>query len=315
MRLAALLLFAAMALAGVSAARACALFAHGFEDAAAVADDDLCALSDEFEDPATLGQWSRLYQIEGWPDQLEAWDIGLGRPGHMRLLPRSSAWYEDLRGVLVFKPVSGDFVVSTRFHASNRRRDGAPQSLYSLAGLFVRSPRPIVSPLQWTPGGENYVFLSAGSADAPGSYQYEVKTTENSQSVLQISPACSAPCAAVPAFELRAARLEGEHVILLRRDAGGVWQVHRRYRRADLPDDLQVGITAYTDWGSIIGAYWPHDSFGYNSRVLTGGNPDLLAEFDYLRYRRPRIPPALAGRDFSDPAAVSDAELLHVLAE
>jgi hypothetical protein len=234
---------------------ACPLFASNFEagDALQVF-DDLCALDDSFDDPATLADWQRLYQVEGWPfDQLETWDINATRAGHMTLMPYTSSWYQDLRGVLVFKAVAGDFVVSTRFQASNRAQTGAPNSLYSLAGLFIRTPRVISDPAQWTPGGENYVFLSAGAASDPGLYQHEVKTTIDSDSQLTISSACEQGCGPTPVFELRAARLEGGHFILLRRPEGGEWQVHRRFPRSDMPAGLQVGLTTYTDWASING--------------------------------------------------------------
>ncbi|HRQ65026.1 MAG TPA: hypothetical protein PKZ76_09210 [Xanthomonadaceae bacterium] len=307
-------------LLGGHATLACPLFASGFEAGELPpAADDLCPLSDEFDDSATLADWSRLYEVEGWPDQLENWDIAIGQAGHMTLLPYTSSWYEDLRGVLVFKPVTGDFVVSTRFTAGNRAQTGAPQALFSLAGLFIRAPRDIQSPDDWTPGGENYVFLSAGSADSPGNYQYEVKTTIDSESTLHITSACETTCDPLRTFELRAARLEGDHMIMLRREPGSTWQVHRRYPRNDLPENLQVGVTSYTDWGSIIGVYWPDDQFGHNNTVITDGNPDLLARFEYVRFRRPAIPAGLQGRNFSapfdpgDPTTVSDAELLSFL--
>ncbi len=315
-----LLLLVLLGLTGPAVA--CPLFQHGFENSLpAPAPDDLCPLSDDFENSASLSQWLRVYQTEGWPaDQLELWDIGATRAGHMSLMPYTSSWFEDLRGVLVHKLISGDFIVSTRFHANNRAGNGAPQSLYSLAGILVRAPRAITSPADWSPGGENYVFLSAGSADTPGSYQYEVKTTIDSDSQLHIEPACTGSCPGLPIFELRSARLEGEHIILLRRDFEGVWHIHRRYPRPDLPPTLQVGMTVYTDWASIDGVYWPDDPFGHNMTVITGGQPDLLAQFDHFDFRRPHIPPKLAGRNFSapydplDPATVSDAELLSFLA-
>ncbi len=314
-------LVAALALSASPALTACPIFADSFEAVLAPAlPDDLCVLSDDFEDPSTLAQWQRIYQVEGWPhDQLETWDIDQSAPGRMTLMPYTSSWFQDLRGVLVFKPVDGDFVVDTRFTATNRAGTGAPAALYSLAGLFIRTPRPISSPAQWTPGGENYVFLSAGAADTPGTYQHEVKTTIDSDSVLHITSACNPTCPAVPVFQLRAARLDGVHMILLRRPEGEQWLIHRRYRRDDFPPTLQVGMTSYTDWGSILGTYWPDDQFGHNITLITDGNPDLLARFEHIRFARPRVPPALQGRDFSapfdpgNPSTVSDAELLSFL--
>ncbi|OAB63116.1 hypothetical protein AY599_18070 [Leptolyngbya valderiana BDU 20041] len=300
---------------GSSVCMACPVFADRFEASLA---DPLSFLSDEFDDAASLGDWQRVWSLEGWPgDQLEEFSIG---GGELTMLPHTSAWFEDLRGVLAFKPVTGDFIVSTRFTASNRAESGAPNRLYSLAGLFVRGPRPITDPSQWTPGGENYVFLSAGSADQPGTFQYEVKTTENSLSTLTILDACGGACPSAPVFELLAARLEGEHFVLLRREPGSdQWQVHQRYRRSDLPETLQVGLTTYTDWNSINGPYWPSNQFAHNNTVITDGQPDLLARFQHVRFRSPRIPAELQGRDYSadydpgDPSTVSDADLLCLL--
>ena len=304
----------------VGNASACPIFASSFEDQPVGPAADLCDLSDEFDDAATLADWQRLFELEGWPgDQLEQVDIDTTRAGYLTMLPYTSSWFEDLKGVLMFKPVSGDFVVSTRFEATNRAATGAPQALYSLAGLFVRTPRAITEPADWTPGGENYIFLSSGSADTPGTFQYEVKTTINSNSILNISPACTGGCAGIPTFELRATRLETDHFILLRREQGGDWIVHRRFGRSDMPATLQVGLTTYTDWGSIDGPYWPGDQFGHNNTVITDGNPDLLAQFDHVRFQRPAIPIEFQGRDFSadydadNPATVSDQELLSFL--
>ena len=52
----------------------------------------------------------------------------------------------------------------------------------------------------------------------------------------------------------------------------------------------------------------------YNNTVLVGsGNPDLIARFDYIRFRRPDVLANLIGADLSDQSAVSDAELLGFL--
>lgn len=262
----------------------------------------LASLSDEFDDPATWSDWSRVFEVEGWGfDQLESADIGATEAGVLTLVPHSSSWFEDWRGVLVFKPVAGDFVVTTQLRVANRADDGAPASLYSLAGIMVRAPRE-VSPATWTPDGENYVFHSMGAADTPGSWQTEVKTTEDSTSVLQIH-------AGGPEATLRTARI-GPHLILLIRWPGMDWQVHRRYRRDDFPGMLQVGLTTYTDWATCESA----GVTTHNTTLLLGGNPDLQARFAYVRYAEPVVPPGLAGADLSDPAAVTDADLLGFLA-
>ncbi len=55
-------------------------FLSGFLSGSTSADDALSSLSDEFGSSASLAQWSRIHQVEGWnADQL----AGAGR-GHDR---------------------------------------------------------------------------------------------------------------------------------------------------------------------------------------------------------------------------------------
>lgn len=277
--------------------------------------DDLTILSDEFDATHTRTNWQRIYQVEGWGnDVLQQFDINTSRPGRMTMVPYTSSWYAEWRGELTFKTVTGDFVITTDVEPRNRAGNGAPGSQFSLAGIMVRTPRSMTSPAQWTAGGQNYVFLSLGAASNPGTYQYEVKTTSNSVSTLQIS-------GGVPRASIQVARI-GAHLIMLRRDQGGAWQVHRRYFRPDMPATLQAGLTVYTDWPVC-------ESVGFqyqNQYVLTNGlrlpngvtvagcSPDLVALFEYVRYARPQVPGNLAGANFSS-AAVSDAQLLSFLGE
>ena len=92
--------------------------------------DPLAALSDEFDDPSTLSAWQRLFVTEGWGfDQLEIHDIGATRAGWMTLVPYSSSWYQEWRGVLVHKLVSGDFIASMHIAIANRDGHAAPGTL------------------------------------------------------------------------------------------------------------------------------------------------------------------------------------------
>ncbi|MCC7494919.1 MAG: hypothetical protein IT204_21390 [Fimbriimonadaceae bacterium] len=261
---------------------------------------ELTAHSDEFEDPATHVNWLRIEQVEGsTANQLLAGDINQTRPGWLTLVPRAVVWYRDWRGPFLHQRVSGDFVVTARLAITNRAGTGAPRSQFSLAGLLVRTPRQ-VTPQTWTPGGENYVFLSLGAADRPGSYQWETKTTVNSDSQLRLIPAPGGE------GDVRIARV-GPHLIFLRREPGGAWQVHQRYHRPDFPAELQVGLTCYTDWPTA--SQTPPAQ--HNFMALNGGNPDLRAQVDYVRYVRPPDAVAASGLALSDPASVPDAALLR----
>jgi hypothetical protein len=265
---------------------------------AAFASDDLTPLSDEFNDASTLSQWKRVYIVEGWgANQLEVQDINTTRAGHMVMIPFTSTWYNDYRGELTFKEVTGDFVVTADIEASRRNGTGAPTSQFSLAGIMVRTPRQI-TPATWLPGGENYLFLSIGSANQPGTFQFEVKSTVSSDSQLIIAPAGTGHAI------IQYARI-GRYFVALK-NVGGAWSVHHRYSRPDMPSTLQVGMTVYTDYPAASSV----SPFMQNSTVLHNGNPDLLAAYDYFRFARPQVPTSLQGADLT---VVSDDQLLSFL--
>ncbi|GDY21366.1 hypothetical protein LBMAG56_27130 [Verrucomicrobiota bacterium] len=272
--------------------------------------DDLAALSDEFDNAATLGDFQRVFQVEGWgagANKLQTFNINTSRPGRLVMIPYTSSWYNNYVGELAFKNITGDFVITTETLPRNRAQTGAPGGQYSLSGIMVRAPSGLTTGAAgWQTGRQNYVFLSHGAANNPGTYQFEVKTTLNSASTLYISN--NAPAQG----EIQVARLGGS-LIMLRRDNGGQWLVHRRYSRPDFPATLQAGLTVYTDWQGLQAVYPFGQELAHNAGVVTGQNPDLRAEFEYLRYHRPQIPANLAGRDFADPAQVTDAELLAFL--
>lgn len=268
------------------------------------ANDDITALSDEFDSPQSLSQWQRVFRIEQTnADQLQSIDIGKTKPGWLVLVPHTSTWYQDYRGVLAHKQVNGDFVVTTRVRVARRGGDGPPQSAFSLAGIMVRTPRT-VTPQTWRPGQENYVFLSLGAARQPGRFAFEVKTTLDSRSNLEITET------ATPEAVIRVVRI-GPDLMLLRKEPNRPWSVHRRYRRPDMPQTLQVGMTVYTDYPSAS-RIPPAE---HNRQVIRGGNPDLVAGFDYFRFRRPPFPSELQGRSLSDPSQVSDTEILRLFGD
>ena len=279
------------------------------DDDTAPFNDDLAVLSDEFNSAATLANFQRIFQVEGWgagANKLQTLDINTSRAGRLVMVPYTSSWYNEYVGELTFKSVTGDFVITTETIPRNRAGTGAPGGQYSLSGIMVRAPSGLTTGAAgWQTGRQNYVFLSHGAANNPGTYQHEVKTTTNSQSTLYISNG-------VAQAEIQVARL-GDSLIMLRRDNGGQWLVHRRYARPDFPATLQAGLTVYTDWLGVQAVHPFGSELAHNSSVITGQNPDLRAEFEYLRYHRPQIPANLVGRDFSNPTQVSDAELLAFL--
>ncbi len=272
---------------------------------------DLCGLHDEFNNPTTIADWQRIYQVEGWDsDQLEAWDIDTTQSGRMTMIPWSVTWFNDYRGPMAFKEVTGDFAITTEVYVHDRDEigDSDPDDVpdgaqYSLAGPLIRAPRPeITSPADWTPGGEDWSFLSLGYATSGSNFNFEVKSTNNSQSNLRITTAGSETA------KLQITRI-GDAVIALHKLPGEDWVVHQRYRRADLPDTLQVGLVTYTDYLRASQLSY----FDHNNTTITNGNRDLVAGFEYARYARPRVILDLQGVDLVSDA--SDKDLLRFLGE
>jgi len=277
----------------------------------------IACLSDEFDAASTLSNWTRIEEAESWPnDPLQTWNINTATPGAMTMIPHTVTWYQNYRGPLVFKSVTGDFAITSSVRATARDGVSVPSAQFSLAGLMLRTPRAI-TPATWTAGGENYVFLSTGYGNAnPARFQYEVKTTIDSDSQLVLSDAPGAESV------LQIVRI-GAHIICLRQPLGGPWIVHARYRRDDMPATVQAGLVSYTDWQKVS----IFDPFVHNTSTLRPPlapgvvdpnpfvpfNPDLRAEFGYARFAVPVVPALLVGADLSDPAAVSDAELLTFL--
>jgi hypothetical protein len=277
-----------------------------FADSGTGPSDPLAPFSDEFDDASTSSDWLRIYQTEQWPaDQLQTFNIdqadaGTSRDGFATLVPYANSWYGDYRGELAYKVIAGDFVVTARLEVSNLAGTAAPNSLYSLAGLMVRQPRT-VTPASWIAGGENHVFVAAGSANSAGSDAIYVSSTTTSNTVLATTSV------AYSEVDFRIVRI-GQYLLVLKRQTGSAWTVHQRYTRNDFSTDLQVGMVAIGDW-TTCSSYTPFD---HNQTVITAGSPDLLAQFDFIRFASVQAPPGWNGLDLSSQSALSDANFLAV---
>jgi hypothetical protein len=298
-------------MSAVAVARLMAVLAAWSGSASA---QDVSCLSDEFNDAGTASRWLRVHETEQWfADQLEHYSIDSLEADRLVMMPYTCTWFRDYRGPMSYKLVSGDFAITSDVRVTSRGGSGPPASYYSLAGLMIRTPRDI-TPATWTAGDENYVFLSLGyGQDSTVHYQFEVKTTIDSDSVLNLSPASGGNA------QLQIARL-GEYVIALLREPSQQWRVHRRYHRPDMPAELQAGMVSYTDWNKV--QYF--DPFTHNQTVITPPLPsdpnpgapffpDLVASFDYARFVPVSLPPELVGVDLTSSTLVPDSALLAFL--
>jgi hypothetical protein len=282
---------------------ACVLGALLAPPQARAAADDLAALSDEFDDATTLTRWQRYPEAEGWPSMLSHVDIGETHPGQLRLQPITSCWYGDFHAPVLFKEVTGDFVVVARVIAEGLTID-VPIQRWSMGGLIARAPSH-VSPKAWKPGGENWLLLTYGLGKQPRKASYEFKNTVGSETTLEEIPS------EWSWVELAMARV-GPTFVLFYRAGDSPWKVAARQQRDDLPKTLQVGITAYTDWFSAFSLH--DDPLAFNRTEFTKTHPDLVVSVDYVRFARPAIPPDVDRASLMEPD-VSDADLVGWLLE
>ena len=80
--------------------------------------------------------------------------------GMLTMMPYTSSWFQDYKGALLYKDITDDLVITSRIIATNRAGNDIPGLQYSLAGIMLRTPRPITQGADdWVPGQENYIFL------------------------------------------------------------------------------------------------------------------------------------------------------------
>jgi len=264
-------------------------------------------LSDEFESPCALYDWTDVSDYEGWnATHLETKDVDVSNTGQLTMMPYTTAWFANYRSTLLFKEVAGDFTFTTNVTASNRAEDNMPSRLYSLAGLMVRTPRDTLAALNnWQTGMANYVFMALGFAatnhptcsGCPGPH-FEVKNTTNSNSNLRVSSIGGLQA------EIRMVRVN-DAILVLYKTPGDDYIVHQRYYRPDMPDTVQIGFVTYTDWPNVSGQN-PYSHISQDQSF----NPDLIGKFDYGRVTDIDLPTALENANFHLPADVSDATIL-----
>lgn len=275
----------------------------------ALAQDDLAALSDEFDGPALMG-WSRFDEGFGWPDKIKALDVGQTTPGLLHLEPYHSAWVRDLNAPFLFREVRGDFDVRARVRV--RGRDGTiPGGTWSLGGLMARVPNRSTA-AQWTPRAENWHFITTGVGQVAGEPMFETKSTFNSYSSLRLRPAPTGW------IELRLVRVGMVLIALARPDGEAGWQVRDRYYRMENNPAMQVGLIAYTTSDAVPPGRENPEVI--NRAVDRAAPVDMVLEADWVRFSRPRVVTAadwyaqVSANPLAD-ANISEDELLNLLGD
>ncbi|MGD1841014.1 MAG: DUF1349 domain-containing protein [Thermonemataceae bacterium] len=220
-----------------------------------------------FNSKEEMNQWDAL-TIDGWKSKIRTLKV---EDSKLIFEPTSSGWFEDNYAGFLYREFTGNFELTTKIKVEGTTSP-LPNTAFSLAGLFVRVPREIDAN-SWSRQGENWMFFSIGSATKPGKPQFEIKSTYNSQSTLKIYPAKA------KWVELKIVRVS-EVFTLLHKFEGEEWKILDQFIRPDLPDTLQLGITAYSDWPSVSEIYPNYEEYNRNGTKQDSG--DLRAYYDYI---------------------------------
>lgn len=245
----------------------------------AAADDDLTALSDEFNGTELSG-WTRFDEAYGWPDKLKALDLGKTTPGALHLEPYDVAWVRDLNAPFLFREVQGDFDVRARVRVKSATGDIAGGT-WSLGGLMARVPNNATA-ANWRPRAENWHFITTGVGHAPGQQMTETKSTFNSYSSLKLRPF---PTGWV---ELRLVRMGMVMIALARPEGQAKWQVRDRFYRMEFRPQMQVGLIAYTT-SEDTRPSGPENPEVINRTVDKAARVDMQMDVDWIRFSRPKL--------------------------
>ncbi|MGW0802234.1 hypothetical protein [Nonomuraea sp. NPDC002799] len=246
------------------------------------------AASTEFAETTDLSMWTKLSKTEKDVDRLSKYDVNKTAKGSMYLEPNTSAWFDGFRGPFVYQELAGDIVMHARVKVEGKK-GGLPKRKFSLGGLMARQPGSYAKP--------NWVSVTTGTAEKSG--QVEAKyTADGSSKPVEL---------AVKAgwVDLVLARV-GRVFVALYKEDDGMWKVAQRWP-STLPDVLQWGVTAYSDWESYNAL--AKDATKGNAKQVKG-RPDVKLTVDFVRFLRPELP------EYADPlnnASVSDEVLIKAM--
>lgn len=183
---------------------------------------NIAALSDTFDGTALDPSWTVLHP--------EAVAITVANHALTLRLIGPAFWFNTSQGVLVSKPVTGNFKITATVHARKASAPTMPPGPpVHLGGLMARNPAP---------GSENYVFIVVGHD--PNSVAIETKNTTNSSS--QYSGVAWPSGDA----QLRLCRMDASFQLLKRSPGADAWVLAATFARPDLPATLQVGPNIYS---------------------------------------------------------------------
>ena len=213
----------------------------------------IAQLNDEFEDSATLSDWTLRDVEEGTPAQYGTLDIDTTTAGHLTIIPSATAqWLHAQRSIFMYKLVTGDFVMRVRVRAVQAADPTMePVLMFNSGGILARDPAS-------TNGMENWVLMLLGyQAFDIGTRDASTNNSNTSISAIRAST--------ISDGELIICRLGTSFYTYYNTPNKNVWTQTDWFVRNNMPQTLQVGIAI--DAG--------------------GTQPHLRAEFDWIRFAVP----------------------------
>ena len=250
-------------------------------------------LDDEFDDPLSINEWKLFHQEEAWPNHVLKLDIDSSTAGCLHVEPEVGFWYGEVHcGPYLYREIEGDFTAVTSIKVSGKTSE-VPLRLFSLAGLMVRSPRPVDTSKD-DKNQENWLFLTTGFAkktkSAPVGPQFETKVTINSNSSLEIF---TAPQGWI---EMAISRIGSVFYLSYRADDGS-WVCLREIAHPHMATQTQIGFIAYTDFNNKMKRRYLMSRKKLNTTVYKDGKPDLVARAEYFRITKPKQETPLSNYD------------------
>ncbi|NVJ60992.1 MAG: hypothetical protein HWE27_11410 [Gammaproteobacteria bacterium] len=205
-------------------------------------------ISDEFSEPTSLDNWTRLHQVESRPAQYTLVDVNGENESQLTLEPTNTGWYQNQDGPLFFKNISGNFVVSTQVNVGQPDEPlSAPASNYNAAGVMVRSP------LSNNTISEDWLMVVVGRQ---GGWLGSLAESTNNSTTQIISNVGAID------GEVRICRIDNTFRLYRQMDNEQSWSLLATFDRPDMPLELQAGVTAHA-WS---------------------GPADIQAQFEYARF-------------------------------
>jgi hypothetical protein len=213
----------------------------------------IAALNDEFDDPATLSNWTLRDVAEGTPAQYGTLDVDTTRTDHLVIVPSQTArWLHAQTGIFLYKMVTGDFIMHVRLRAVQAADPTMePTLMFNAGGILARDPASPTTSENWVLMTMGYQASGVGTRDA---------STNNANTNIS-----SVRASTIADGEVVICRIGPNFYTYYNTPNKGAWTWTDWFVRNNMPQTLQVGIAVDAD----------------------GAQPHLRAEFDWIRFAVP----------------------------